>query len=194
MARRQGNDSGKKWLAIFIGAIMLMSVAGFVLTLNPAGQAASFRHGGVMVTQTSEGFYRADLGEKNVFFLYAPQDLADIEVAPDIVLKLAGSRAVQVAYDWNSSLAAQMAELQLDAATILELKYGSFVEAAKPGTGCAEATGFVPVLMLAEANQTSVGIDSGNADCVVLKSENSSVAFARAADSLKYALLAGGKQ
>ena len=101
--RKDNSERGKRWFAIFVGVIMLMSVAGFVFSLNPSGQGANFRYGGLIFKQSPEGFYTAELNGIRIDFLYRPEDLADIEVSPDILSKIKVSRSVRVTYYWNST-------------------------------------------------------------------------------------------
>ncbi|MBI2550500.1 hypothetical protein HYV83_04975 [Candidatus Woesearchaeota archaeon] len=197
--RKDDSDKGKKWFAIFVGVIMLLSVAGFVFSLNPSGQGANFRYGGLIFKQSPEGFYTAELNGVRIDFLYRPEELADIEVSPDILGKLTGSRSVQVTYYWNSTFSDGMALFQFDVSNLLDSKYGVFVEpgftTANPSdtkiVACSDATPFVPVLLLQEANNTALGIDPSNPDCIVLNASGIA-GFSRAADKLKYAILGSG--
>lgn len=194
--RRDNSEKGKKWFAIFVGAIMLLSVAGFVFSLNPSGQGANFRYGGLIFKQSPEGFYTADLNGIQLDFLYRPEDLADISISPDIVGKLTGSRSVSVTYYWNSTFSDDMALFQFDVSNLLDSKYGVFAEpgftTANPSgitiITCNDATQFVPVLLLQEANNTAIGIDSSRPDCIVLNASGSA-GFSRVSDKLKYAII-----
>ncbi|MBI3036749.1 hypothetical protein HYY73_03280 [Candidatus Woesearchaeota archaeon] len=200
LAGRKGNsEKGKRWFAIFVGVIMLMSVAGFVFSLNPSGQGVNFRYGGLILKQSPEGFYTAELNGIRIDFLHRPEDLADVEVSPDILGKITGSRSIQVTYYWNSTFSDDMALFQFDVSNLLDSKYGVFVEpgftTANPSNtrivSCNDATPFVPVLLLQEANNTALGIDSSNPDCIVLNASGIA-GFSRAADKLKYAVLGSG--
>ncbi|MBI2176348.1 hypothetical protein HYU40_03290 [Candidatus Woesearchaeota archaeon] len=197
-ARNGSGDKGKRWVAIFIGVIMLSSVAGFVISINPSSQGDAFRYGGLTFKQNQQGFYSADLGGRLLEFAYRPESLSDIEVAPGVVETVIGSRAVYLAYGWNNTLAQDMALLQYDAGNILEAKYGIFVQPAFTGANplnvavvsCANATPFVPVLLIQEANSTAISADPANPGCIVLNVSDST-ALVRVADSFKYAILKG---
>ena len=70
LAGRKGDgEKGKRLMAIFIGAIMLFSVAGFVLSFNTSSQADTFRYAGLTFKQTPQGFYSAELEGKLIEFL-----------------------------------------------------------------------------------------------------------------------------
>lgn len=193
-------QTGKKWMAIFIGVIMLMSVAGFVLSFSPGSQGGNFRYGGLDFTQTGQGFYSADIGGRDVGFFYRPEDVSGIDVPDEVAGKISGTRALYVSYGWNSSLSREMALLQFDLGNMLDAR-GVFAQPAFTGEnpmnitvkGCNDATGFVPVLLLQEANNTAVGVEAGNPDCLVLNATDGA-SFLRLADRLKYVLIAGERE
>ena len=198
VARKKQGDSGKRWFAFFIGFVMLASVAAYVLSLNPNSQAGSFRYGGLIFKQDPQGFFAAEINSQPLNFFYRPDDLSDVDLPNSVVQKLAGTTALQITYYWNSSLAQNIALFQLDASNILDAKYGVFTQ---PGfttpnplnmsvITCASATSFMPVLLLQEANNTAIGADSSNPDCIVVNA-SSDVGFARVSERLLYAMLAG---
>lgn len=196
--REKDRDSGKKWFAIFVGAIMLLSVIGFVFSFNPSAQGSNFRYGDLTFRQTQQGFFTTEMSGRQIDFFFRPEDISDIEVPARVVEKLTGSRVVYITYYWNSTLADSMALLQFDAANLLDSLHTVFAQAASetenpfslPVISCANATSFIPVLLFQEANNTAIAADSENPDCIVLNASSES-GFARAADRLKYALISG---
>ncbi len=202
LAGRKGDGGkGKQWMAIFIGVIMLSSVAGFVLSFNPSSQADTFRYSGLTFRQNPQGFYSAELGGKLLEFFYRPEDVSDIEVAPDVVDTVTGSRALYITYEFNSTFSQDMALLQFETANVLEAKYGIFVQPAFTGenllnisvVGCGNATAFVPVLLIQAANSTAISTGPSNPNCIVASAPGSA-SFSRVADRLKYAILAGDEK
>ena len=193
-------DSGKKWFAVFVGTIMLLSVAGFVFSFNPSSQGNNFRYGSLTFKQTQQGFFTTEVNGNPIDFSYRPEDVSDIDVPAAVVEKLTGSRVIYITYYWNTTLAKSMALLQFDAANLLDSLHGIFAQPASTTTNpfdfpiitCNNATSFVPVLLLQEGNNTAISFDSGNLDCVVLNA-SSDTGFLRAADRLKYALIGSGK-
>ncbi len=202
LARRNGGgEKGKRWVAIFIGVIMLSSVAGFVLSFNPSSQADTFRYAGLTFKQNPQGFYATNLDGRLLEFIYTPDSLSDIEIAPGVVDTITGSKVIYIAYDWNSTLTQDMALLQYETGNILEAKYGVFVQPAFTGknpfnasaVSCANATAFVPMVIIQAANSTAISADQSNPGCVVLNVSNS-VDLARVADRFKYAILKGNEK
>lgn len=200
IGKKDSGEKSKKWFAIAVGVIMLMSVAGFVLSFNPSAQQTSFRYGGLLFKQDQQqGLFTTEANGRQIDFFYRPEDVLDIEVPARVVEKLTGSRVAYVTYGWNSTLAQAMALLQFDAANILDAIYGTFVQPAFTTANltnfsvitCEDATSFIPVLLLQEANNTAIGLDSGNQDCIVLNA-SSETGFLRAADRLKYAIISAG--
>lgn len=194
-------NRGKRWMAIFIGVIMLSSVAGFVISFNPSSQADTFRYSGLTFKQNPQGFYSAELGGKLLEFLYRPEDVADIEISPSVVSTITGSRALYITYDFNSTFSQDMALLQFELGNVLEARYGVFVQPAFTGenplnisvVGCANATAFVPVLLLQEANSTGISAEPSSPNCIV-GSAPGSTGFSRVADRLKYSILLGNEK
>lgn len=199
--RKGDGGKGKRWMAIFIGVIMLSSVAGFVISFNPSSQADTFRYSGLTFRQNPQGFYSAELGGKLLEFLYRPEDVSDIEVAPSIIGTVTGSRALYITYDFNSTFSQDMALLQFEAGNVLEARYGIFVQPAFTGenplnisvVGCRNATAFVPVLLIQAANITAISADPSSPSCIVVSAPGST-GFSRVADRLKYAILAGDER
>ncbi len=198
VGREKDKDNGKKWFAIFVGAIMLMSVAGFVFSFNPSAQGANFRYGGLEFKQAQQGFFTTEVNGKQIDFFYRPEDVLEIDVQAAAVDKLTRSRVIYITYYWNSTLAESMALLQFDTANLLDSLHTVFAQATSetenpfnlPVISCANATSFVPVLLFQEANNTAIGPDSGNQDCIVLNA-SSETGFWRVADRLKYAIISG---
>lgn len=192
-------ENGKKGFAIVVGILMLMSVVGTVFFFNPSAQGVNFRFGGATFTQLPQGGYSGEINGREVGFFYRPDDLSDIVMPPQVADRVSGSRAMFITYYWNSSLAPEMALFQLDFATLLEASHNVYAEPAfttqNPSglrsVTCANATSFVPVLLLQEANNTAIG--SISADCFVLNATDSA-SFLRVSDKLKYALLEDAKR
>ena len=199
-ARRESGNSTKRWFALFVGVVMIASVAAFVLSLSPNTQTGSFRYSGLTFRQDASGFYTSEINGQPLSFRYQPEDLMDISLPDGNLQKLTGTTAITITYPWNSSLAQGMALFQLDASNVLDARYGIFTQPGfttanqlnAPVVTCANATVFVPVLMLQNANNTAIGTDSSNPNCVVVNA-SSELGFSRASERLLYALIAGRK-
>ncbi len=196
-AERNKGERSKRWIAIFIGFIMLASVIGFVFSFAPA--QANFKYGGLAFRQLEQGGYMAEIDGRPAYFAYRPEELSDISVTDSIVNLLTGSRSAWITYDWNSSLAREMALMQFDTAMLLDARHDVFVQPAFTTEnplnisvkGCDDATAFVPVLLLQESNDTMIAISPENQNCVVVGGTD--IGFQRAADRLKYAVIGEGK-
>ncbi len=204
-ARKGERRKGSKFFSYFMWGIVLLVIIGFffeaVVSFNPSGQGDTFRYAGLTFKQMRQGFYAADLDGRLLEFIYRPEALSDIEVSPGIIDTVTGSRAVYITYAWNNTLTQGMALLQYDAGNILESKYRTFVQLAFTGenplnisaVSCANATEFVPVVLIQAANSTAISADSSNPGCVVLN-VSGSVDLARVSDRFKYALLKGNEK
>ena len=198
--RKESGNSSKKWFALFVGIVMIASVAAFVLSLSPNTQSSSFRYGGLTFRQDTSGFFSSEINDQPISFRYMPEDLTDIGLPEGIVQAITSTSAISITYPWNSSLAQGMALFQLDASNVLTLRYDVFTQPGfttanqlnTPVITCANATSFVPVLLLQDANSTGIGADSSNPSCIILEA-STELGFSRVSERFLYALLAGRK-
>jgi len=199
-ARRESGNSSKRWFALFVGIVMIASVAAFVLSLSPNTQSSSFRHGGLTFRQDTSGLFTSEINGQPISFRYRPDDLTDIGLPEEIVQDITSTNAISITYPWNSSLAQGMALFQLDASNVLAARYNVFTQPGfttanqlnTPVVTCANATSFVPVLLLLDANNTAIEADPSNPSCIVLTA-STELGFSRVSERLLYELLAGRK-
>ena len=198
IARKESGNSTARWFALFVGIVMLASVAAYVFSINPNSQAGNFRFGGLTFRQSAQGFYASEINGQPLILAYRPEDISDVDLPGSIVQKLTGTTSLQTTYYWNSTFAQSMALFELDASNILDAKYGVFIQPGfttsnaikRPVVTCANATSFVPVLLLQEANNTAIGFDSSNSNCIVVNA-SSDADFVRVSERILYAILAG---
>lgn len=194
--RKEHSSSGGRWAALFVGLVMLASVAAYVFSINPNSQAGNFRYGGLTFKQDAQGFYSSEIKGQPLNFNYKPEDVADVALPEGTLQKLTGTTSLQMTYYWNSSLAQRMALFELDASNILDAKYGVFIQSGfttpnplkQPVITCTNATSFVPVLLMQEANNTAIGLDPSNSNCIIINASSDS-GFARAGERILYAML-----
>lgn len=198
MIRKEKGNSGARLFAIFVGVVMLASVAAYVFSINPNSQAGTFRYAGMKFTQNAQGVYITEINGQQTQFLFRPEDLADVDLPEGIVQKLTGTASLQTTYYWNSSLAQNIALFQLDASNVLESTHNVFMQSGfttpNPLGGevinCDNATNFIPVLLMQYANNTAIGTDPSNSNCIVMNASYD-VGFVRISERLIYAMLAG---
>ena len=199
--KRDDGERGKKWLAIFIGFIMLSSVIGYVFLSNPSTKVVTdFHHAGLTFEQMQDGTYTATMGGNQVDFFYKPEDVADINISGPVVKKISESEAIYITYYWNSTFAQDMALFQLDFSTLLLERNNVYAQSAftlpSPVSAsavvtCGNATPFIPVLVLQEGANNALEVMTSNPNCIVLNA-TSGVSFRRTADKLKYTILDSG--
>ncbi len=197
MVSKAGDEKGKKWFAIIVGIIMLMSVAGFVISFQPSSSDSNFKYEGVLFQFSPKGFYIATLGSQQATFFFNPDDVSGITL-PDGLASRLSAQVISVSYDWNSSFVDVMALAAYDVENLLDFKHGTYVQkgTSRQGTdfpfiNCNNATSLSPVILLSESNLTGISFDLSSQNCIVV-SGASSQDFARASDRLKYAILEGG--
>ena len=98
-----------RWFAVFVGIVMLASVAAYVFSINPSSQAGNFRYAGLTFRQDAQGFYASEFKGQPLNFNYKPESVSDITLPEGTVQKLTGTTSLQMTYYWNSSLAQRMA-------------------------------------------------------------------------------------
>jgi hypothetical protein len=186
-------DNSKKWLALFVGFIMLASVLGFVFSYAP--NSSNFRYGKQSFTQLQNGGFVTDINGRQVYFSYTPEQASSVNMSDNVKNLLAGSRSIWVSYDWNSSLVQQMDALRFDLSTLLVARNDAFVQLAyldeNPSNytvkNCSDATSFVPVLVIRESNESAINSDELHPGCIV--ADVTPAYFEVVADRLKYAVM-----
>ena len=167
------------YIAIFIGAVMVLSVVGFITTSED-----KYSYGKQSFVKKQEQ-WSAKINGKEVFFYYLPQEVEQINVSPEIPDLITNSRMVYVTYPPNETGIEELATAQYSLGRALEeISIFAVNALTETDTGvqitCANATQYVPVILLQKDPENSINL---NNNCIILKG-NPLIA----SDRLKYAI------
>jgi len=176
--------------SIIIAVIMVSSVFGVIFgSFSSTGN--SFKYNGFSFTQTNQG-YRTKVSGREVFFSYAPYDVENIELDPEITNIISSTKMLHITYDSESSLREGMSQAQFSLSNELYDIFGTYASPAMeennpyniPVITCINATVYVPVISLTESNETGIFLEN---NCILIKS-NTGVEFLVLKDRLLYSL------
>lgn len=182
----------KTGMSLFIVAIMILSVIGFVL-VDVGTDDASRMYGNYTFYRTSQG-WRAKIAGQQMYFNFLPDQVNRIPVDEHSQQILTSSPIVGVTYDPADKFAQPMSQLQFYLEQLLNENQRVFVlrgltnNSAYPGLQeltCANATQSLPVIVMERQNETRV---SANEWCVHAQAATSQEVF-MLADRLLYVIL-----
>ena len=176
--------------SIIIAVIMVSSVFGVIFG-SFGSTDNSFKYNGFSFTQTSQG-YRTKVSGMEVFFSYAPYDVESIELDPEITSRISSTKMLHITYDSESGLKEGMSQAQFSLSNELYDIFGTYASPAMeqnnpyniPVITCSNATVYVPVISLAESNETGIVLEN---NCVLIKA-NTATEFLVLKDRLLYSL------
>lgn len=153
----------KVWVSLFIAAIMILSVFGFMMSYQTNQTGGTEEYNDHKLVQTQKGLM-TKINDKEVYFNYYPASLEQLNMSEDIKSELKNTKAVWVTYDPDSDFATAMAEIQFDMEQTLFDVAEIYVargltdtkEYALPEVSCANATATMPVLYLKKGNYTEI--------------------------------------
>ena len=162
MARRKTINK-KVLMSIFIVAIMVLSVFGFMMSYQTNQRDKLAEYNGFEFSRTQSGLM-TEIDGKEMYFNYYPGDLAELSFPEDAGLILADSKVFYVTYDPNSDFATAIAEQQLDMElklielgdTFMSKGFTNATGYALPEITCANATAETPVYQIVEGKNSSI--------------------------------------
>jgi hypothetical protein len=184
---------GKIIMTVLIVIVMISSVIGFVFSDISMGgsNTNSLSYNGFTFTQTNTGF-QFKINNNNLFSPYLPSQVDYIAVNSSVIEPLKASRMAYITSDANSTEAVAIAGFSYTVSQALNAK-GSYGQTAfisknqysKPVITCKDATQFVPVILVQEADTSDIQKD-GN--CIIVNAMSSSD-FERLGSRLSYGIL-----
>ena len=175
MTRRKRINK-KVLMSIFIVAIMVLSVFGFMMSYQTNQRDKLADYNGFEFSRTQHGLM-TEIDGNEMYFNYYPGDLEKLSFPDDASLILADSKVFYVTYDPDSDFATAIAEQQLD----MELKLNKlgdrfiskgFTNATGyelPEITCANATAAIPVYQIIDGENSSIQTEES---CVILTIAN----------------------
>ena len=187
MARKSKIEQ-KHVMTILLVFFMVSSVFGVIFygfTSNEQKQ----KYNGITFSLTSRGV-EGKIAGKRELFSYFPADVLDIELPDDIKNSLTEAQAVYITYNPNSSSVQEIAIAQYKLQDFFsnQNKYAITAmtkDGPLPTITCENASAFVPVVELKEAESTT--ITSSN-NCVLIE-VGTDFDYERIVDRIRFALL-----
>jgi len=179
-------------VAVFFGGIMVTSTLGFIGAYS-GGEAGSIVYGDYNFVRTQRG-YGVTVNDVQLEFSYFPDVLKDIEISDDIVTLLGSTKSIIVTYDPESSLNQSAGLIQYNLEQLYDNALNSYAQRSVTNNTlfpslsqatCADATQFVPVLILEEGNETKF-VREGNCVHAIARYDQDAI---RLHDRLAYRLL-----
>ena len=177
----------KVLMGLFIVAIMIFSVFGFVLSYG-SGQE-SLKYNNYKFVRTQLGVQTKINGE-NILFNFYPTQVEDIPIDEDARTALKNIKSLSITYDPGSEWAQGMAEIQFYLEQALPKTKEVYVERGLTDNEgydlkeiqCKDATETVPVLHLQQADTTEIIFDN---NCILAKAQQAQELY-RINDRLQY--------
>ncbi len=184
-------DGKKIALSLFIGFIMVTSVIGIVLVNYGSDNEGPGSYNGFKFSKGQDGYLTTRIDSRDVAFVYFPAELESMDVSPDIIGLIKGTRMIYITSDFNSNFSQTIGIAEYNLGYAIQDLYSIFPvlaftgnETNLPVITCKNATRFVPVISFQEANSTSIRLDS---DCIVIESSNAE-GFIKGRDRLLYGI------
>ena len=179
MARKKTINK-KVLMSIFIVAIMVLSVFGFMMSYQTNQQSEKLdEYNGHEFKKTSQGFM-TELNDEKIYFKYYPGDLEKINISDDAKAILSETEAMFITYDPDSDFASAISELEFDMEQKIQ-KIGKPIIAkgltnatdyALPEITCSNATAVMPVLYVKRGEKSEV---TSSNNCITLTAETESI-------------------
>jgi len=169
----------KVLMSIFIVAIMVLSVFGFMMSYQTNQSEKLDEYNGYEFKKTGQGFM-TEINNEKIYFKYYPGDLEKINISDDTKAILSETEAMFITYDPDSDFASAIAEIEFDLEQKIQ-KVGRPViaqgltnatEYALPEITCSNATKVMPVLYVKRGKTSEI---TASNNCITLTAETESI-------------------
>jgi len=165
---------------IILGSIMVFSVFGIMFSgYDSASDAYSYND--YNFKRTSLG-WTTEVDGKDIEFNYLPMELENLNISKSASDRLLGAKVIYITFDPESRNVQKLELARFQLAMSLDQLFGTYSMAGvtkeseiykQPVIDCNNATATVPVLTLADSNETSTVDIEG--DCIILKADKDSI-------------------
>jgi hypothetical protein len=183
--KNRKQERNRKIMGVIVIVVMLFSIVGFLFGSYGGGTSEDLRYGRFTFTQTPNG-YVTEINEEEQLFTFLPDHVADIpaSVALQQALK---APSLKITYDETGNRTQELATLQYYleqdlTATKVYVERGTTTGESLPAITCADATAFVPVILLSQGDALQF-IEENN--CFTIQT-GSSYDLVRVFDRLRY--------
>jgi hypothetical protein len=172
--KKDRNASKRKMWTIILGAIMVFSVFGIMLSSYTSEQDSAV-YKGYKFERTATGWVTEIAGKKASFY-YLPEDLEKMDIAPEIK-SLAESKVVYITLNPAAKRIEQFELMRFELSESMNSLFGIYSmpgitqeseQYTQPIVTCGNSTEMMPVIALSEANETRAYTDGS---CIVLEAD-----------------------
>ena len=176
MRRRRDEKRTGKFLVIFIGIIMVLSVFGVVF-FGYGGGVNSVNEKGLKFVDNGN-YWTTNVNGREALFTYLPSQVESIPISYDIINRFKNVIEIDVTSDFNDTFAEEIALAQFQIGVTLN-NFNVFVRngftSENPSNfdiiTCEDSTNLVPVIYFKSSNETKVYVEN---NCIIAEalSEN----------------------
>ncbi len=166
--------SNKVLISIFISFIMVTSIMGFIIgSFRTAEEELEYKN---LLFTKSGNYWETEINDMKIRTTYFPSELEDINVSEDALSKLKSTKMIYITTPVQGP--------NLDAISLASFELADFLTPfqifsqaaisdnntgyALPLITCQNATLFVPVISIENANQTQAYLEG---DCIILEAQ-----------------------
>jgi hypothetical protein len=191
--KEEKKSSKTLWMSLFICAIMILSVIGFMSNNNGSNQDLDYNNFSFSITQDNKWILDLKSPEKEkITFYNHPSEIEYINVSSEIIPGLRNTKIIYATSDPDDLFKDAIGLAEFGMKDIMN-KRGIYFEYSftkanqfnKTIMTCKNATMYVPVLYFKRGNETKI---SYNNNCITLESE-SEYGILRLRDRLLYGFL-----
>lgn len=185
----------KMIMSLFICAIMILSVIGFVLVDYSSGEETKKTYNGYKFIRTQNG-WKGNINGEKITFNYLPDQTEDINITPQAKTQLQTTPILAITYDPNSKWAQDYGALQYYLEQTLNSQTRYLLRAVTnntkyptiPQITCKNATSQLPVAVLTmNTTQDKTQMNYAN-NCLTITATKTNEIY-RATDRLIYIIL-----
>jgi len=165
----------KTMMSLFIVAIMVLSVLGFMAIRN-SNDGYSFVYQGILFEQDQQGGLIAEINGEEVVFRYTPQQLELMNFTDNIIPAVKNTRMIYITNDPDAKYISDLALLSFELSKELPQYFRIYTvngltaenDYDVPIVTCLNATQNVPVIYFKDANETRAFM---NGNCIFFEAK-----------------------
>src|SRR3989344_1742208 len=177
------------WMGVFIAAIMILSVIGYVWN---GGNDTDFEYNGFSLILTEDGLWTMDYNGQNIMFYNHPTEVEYLKIDTDTSNALKNAKMIYATSDPDDLLKEAIGGAEFEIKREIEKKGIYFIysftdanEFNRTIMTCDNATPSVPVLYFTHGNTTNI---SSSNNCIISQAD-SAFGIRKLRDRLLYAFL-----
>ena len=193
MAKKEKKSSKTLWMSIFISAIMVLSVIGFMSNSDDSNPDLDYNNFSFSITEDNRWVLNIKSPEKQqIMFYNHPSEVDYINLSSEASSMLAGAKVIYATSDPDDIFKEEISLTEFEIKDLMG-KRGVYFESfftkdnqfSKPVVTCRNSTYYAPVLYFKQGNETRISYEN---NCIMLESE-SEYGIMKLRDRILYAFL-----